>query len=232
MRAKHDHKYGIRDAVAAAFHWVCLTAQRQGAALAIRKIDYIPDPEHEGWYLAAWGEGIMKAGVAHVLPIPPRMVQHMAEKFERVTKDDSQWMLPSERGKDDIHVHRSSTLAVVKRLGARDTLQKRATAVDLLTANGIRWWTPHDIRRTITKVLDEAGIPGGASVVLAHDVTRTDKLDVETDASREQRVARITRLAYGSPQHLQLKRKAMLIWSDAVLDEYDRIKATWQPVEK
>lgn len=232
MQAKHDHKHGIRDGVAAAFHWVCLTAQRQGAALAIQKTDYIPDPENEGWYLAAWGEGIMKAGVAHVLPIPPRMVQHMAEKLELVNRVESQWLLPSERGKDDIHIHRSSTLAVVQRLGARDTLtKKRATAVDLLAANGIKWWTPHDLRRTITRVLDDAGIPGGASVVLAHEVKPSDKLDAEKEDSREQRIARITRLAYGGAQHLHLKRKAMTIWTDAVLDEYYRLKSEWQALE-
>jgi integrase len=175
----------------------------------------------------------MKAGVAHVLPIPPRLVRHMAEKFELVKNTGSQWLLPSERGEDDIHVHRSSTLAVVKRLGARDTLtKKRATAVDLLAANGIKWWTPHDLRRTITKVLDDAGIPGGASVVLAHEVRRTDKLDVEDDDSREQRVARITRLAYGGAQHLHLKRKAMAIWTDAVLDEYVRFKSEWEAADR
>lgn len=174
----------------------------------------------------------MKAGVAHVLPIPPRLVQHMAEKLELVKKSDSQWLLPSERGEDDIHVHRSSTLAVVQRLGARDTLtKKRATAIDLLAANGIKWWTPHDLRRTITRVLDDAGIPGGASVVLAHEVRRTDKLDTNDDGWQEQRIARITRLAYGGAQHLHLKRKAMSIWTDAVLDEYTKFKSEWQPME-
>ncbi|UWM76067.1 hypothetical protein N1937_02110 [Rhizobium sp. WSM4643] len=233
MQAKHDHKYGIRDGVAAAFHWVCLTAQRQGAALAIQKTDYIPDPDNEGWYLAAWGEGIMKAGIAHILPIPPRLAQHMATKLDQVKRPDSRWLLPSERGEEDIHIHRSSTLAVVQRLGARDTLtKKRATAVDLLAANGIKWWTPHDLRRTITRALDDAGIPGGASVVLAHEVRRTDNLDVENDDSREQRVARITRLAYGGAQHLHLKRRAMTIWTDTVLDEYDRLKSEWLPTER
>ncbi|OLP58117.1 hypothetical protein BJF93_05655 [Xaviernesmea oryzae] len=233
MQAKHDHKYGIRDGVAAAFHWVCLTAQRQGAALAIRRIDYVPDPENDGWYLAAWGEGVMKAGVAHVLPIPPRLVRHMASKLDQVGRPDSQWLFPSERGKNDIHVHRSSTLSVLKRLGARDALtKKRATAVDLLAANGIKWWTPHDTRRTITPVMDAAGIPGGSSVVLAHEVRRTDRLDVANDESREQHVARITRLAYGGAQHLHLKRKAMTVWTDTVLDEYDRLKREWQPLER
>ncbi|MBB2678941.1 UNVERIFIED_ORG: hypothetical protein GGI61_002501 [Rhizobium esperanzae] len=232
MQAKHDHKYGIRDGVAAAFHWVCLTAQRQGAALAIQKTDYVPDPENVGWYLAAWGEGIMKAGIGHILPIPPRLVRHMALKLDQVGRSDSQWLFPSERGAEDIHIHRSSTLAVLKRLGARDNLtKKRATAVDLLAANNIKWWTPHDTRRTITPVLDDAGIPGGSSVVLAHEVRRAGRLDGENDESREQRLARITRLAYGGAQHLHLKRKAMTVWTDAVLDEYDRLKAEWTPLE-
>lgn len=145
---------------------------------------------------------------------------------------ESLWLLPSERCEDDIHVHRSSTLAVVQRLGARDTLtKKRATAVDLLAANGIKWWTPHDLRRTLTKVLDAAGIPGGSSVVLAHEVRRIDRLDAENDDSREQRVARITRLAYGGAQHLHLRRKAMSIWTDALLDKFAQFKSEWQPVE-
>lgn len=55
--------------------------------------------------------------------------------------------------------------------------KKRETAVDLLAVNGIKWWTPHDLRRTITKVLDDAGIPGGASAILAHEIKQTDKLD-------------------------------------------------------
>lgn len=232
MDAKHDHKHGIRDGVAAAFHWVSLTAQRQGAALAIRRADYIPDPENEGWYLAAWGEGIMKAGVAHILPIPPRLAEHMAAKFALVGRPDSQWLFPSERGEEDIHIHRSSTLAVCQRLAARDTLtKKRKTAVDLFAANGIKWWTPHDLRTTITQTLDQAGIPGGASVVLAHEMRRTDKLDGEDDNSREQRIARITRLAYGGAQHLHLKRKAMLVWTDAVLDRVQELQSGWRPEE-
>lgn len=160
------------------------------------------------------------------------LVGHMAEKLQQVKRDDSRWLLPSERGKEDIHIHRSSTLAVIQRLGARDTLtKKRETAVDLLTANGIRWWPPHDLRRTITKVLVDAGIPGGASAILAHEIKQTDKLDVADEDWQEQRIARITRLAYGGAQHIHLKRKAMTIWADNVLDAYDRLKSEWRPRE-
>ncbi|MCF1491800.1 hypothetical protein GOZ83_13680 [Agrobacterium vitis] len=103
-------------------------------------------------------------------------------------------------------------------------MMKRETLIDLLATNGVKRQTPHDLRRTITKVLDEAGIPGGASVVLSHEVRRTENWTWKT-TSRAQRVAGITRLAYGGAQHLHLKRKAMAIWTDAVLDEYVRLKA-------
>ncbi|WP_165915013.1 hypothetical protein [Rhizobium sp. PP-F2F-G48] len=57
---------------------------------------------------------------------------------------------------------------------------------------------------------------------------------MEDDESREQRIARITRLAYGGAQHLHLKRKrkAMTIWTDAVLDEYVRMRSERKPVNK
>ncbi|MGV2102570.1 hypothetical protein [Rhizobium sp. 21-4511-3d] len=157
----------------------------------------------------------------------------MASKSEHIKKSESKWLFPSERGEKDIHIHRSSTLVVCQRLAARDTLTKhRATAVNPFAANGIKWWTPHDTRRSITQALDDAGIPGGASAVLAHEVRRTDKLDRHDDGWSEQRVARITRLAYGGAQHLHLKRKAMTVWTDAVLDEYMALKSNWTPADR
>lgn len=126
-------------------------------------------------------------------------------------------------GNDNIRIHRSWTLVAVKRLGARDTLMmKRETSVDLLTANGVKWWTPHDLRRTITMVLDEAGIPGGASVGTCSRGETRRQTGRGRRRVREQRIAQITRLAYGGAQHLNLKRKAMAIWTDAVPGEYVR----------
>ena len=77
------------------------------------------------------------------------------------------------------------------------------------------------------KTLDEAGIPGGASVILAHEVKEKEALAVTgTERQRadflRQRQAKVTQLAYGGAQHLALKREAIKVWCDAVLCEYAR----------
>jgi hypothetical protein len=91
----------------------------------------------------------------------------------------------------------------------------------------------HDMRRTITEVLEDHGIPAGSSAILAHELKASERL---TDASlsaenreelQKQAVAKITKLAYGGAQHLKIKREAMRIWTDAVLDEVVRLKGEW-----
>lgn len=74
-----DYKHGVRENVFAALWWLALTAQRTYAALHLRKVDFFPDPKRpdSGWYLASWSEDMMKAGKAHVLPIPPRLASYM-----------------------------------------------------------------------------------------------------------------------------------------------------------
>jgi integrase len=233
-----DAKYGIRHAVACAFWWIALTAQRQGAGLSLERVNFVPDPKNEGWYLAAWDAASMKGKVNHVLPIPPRVVEFMQPRLANIRREDSDWMFPSERGEDDIHVNRSSTLGVLKRLAAKDEIGKnREEAVDLLAAHGIKWWTMHDVRRTITEILEDHGIPAGSSAILAHELKASERL-ADTSLSAESReelqkqaVARITKLAYGGAQHLKIKREAMRIWTDAVLDEVERLKGEWVPKE-
>jgi integrase len=231
-----DSKYGVRDAVAAAFHWIALTAQRQSAGLSLEKLAFVPDDKNPGWYLAAWDADQMKGKVDHVLPIPPRLVAHMLPRLERAAREDSDWMFPSERGEGDKHINRSSTLGVLKRLSATDDLgKKREDAVDLLQLNGIRYWAMHDVRRSITETLEEHEIPAGSSAILAHELKASERLhgDLSADSREElqkQMVAKITKLAYGGAQHLKIKRQAMSIWVDTVLDEYERLKASWTPL--
>ena len=66
--------------------------------------------------------------------------------------------------------------------------------------------------------------------MLAHEM----KSDVEltltmTEQQRDdfmrQRVAKITNAAYGAAQYPKLKSEAMEIWTNALLDEYERQKA-------
>ncbi len=101
----------------------------------------------------------------------------------------------------------------------------------LLAEAGIDWWSPQDLRRAITKALDEAGIPGGASVILAHEVKEKEKEAMAVSATEGQRAdflsqrrTKVTQLAYGGAQHLAFKREAIKVWCDAVLNEYARQK--------
>ncbi|MHC2298978.1 integrase [Rhizobium mongolense] len=182
LPGRQDGKHGLRDNVYSAFCWLTMTCQRVEAALSLRRRDFYPDPNEPGWYLAAWGEGVMKAGKAHVLPVPPRAVEFMMPLLKAARHSNSDWAFPSERCTDqkEIHVNRSAPLAVVRRLGARDVLSKskgrEESAVDLLAENGILFWSPHDIRRSLTDCMDDAGIPGGASAILAHEITLSQGL--------------------------------------------------------
>jgi integrase len=229
-----DGKHGVRDNVYAAMWWLILTSQRTSAGLALQKVDFYPDPRDEGFYLAAWDEEAMKGKKTHVLPIPSRAVQHMLPLIEAAADHGSKWAFPSERGSDenDICISRTAVRQFIVRLQGRDPLMRgKDGARDLLGEAGVLHWTPHDLRRSITAVMDDAGIPGGASAVLAHEIKLSEHLgeDALTEAQREEwaanRMAKITKLAYGGGTFLKLKKSAMTIWTDAVLDAWEAINA-------
>lgn len=251
LPGRKDGKRGIRANVYAGLWWLTLTAQRTSAAIALKKIDFYPDPRDPDFYLAAWDDDIMKSGMTHVLPIPRRVVEHMKPLMELARDHGSIWVFPSERGEDgrDIHLNRSAVRQFLVRLDGRDPLvmqkwkaeveeAKKAgkkedipPPVSVMKNNGIPFWTPHDLRRSITAVMDDAGIPGGASAVLAHEVKLSDHLgeDALTEAQREEwlatRMAKITKLAYGGGGYLKLKKTAMTVWTDAVLDAWEALQA-------
>ncbi|MBX9455474.1 MAG: hypothetical protein KL863_05295 [Rhizobium sp.] len=240
LPGRDDYKHGVRENVYAAFWWLMLTAQRTYAALHIKRTDLFPDTRQPGWYIAYWGPDVMKAGKEHMLPIPPRVAQFLLPILDNIKREtESEWLFASERGSEenDITVNRSAVLGLLKRLAAKDIVARpkgstkiKPGCVDLMARAGVTWWTPHDSRRSITDVMDDEGIPGGASVVLAHEIKLTNGLneDALTEEQREEwlaaRMAKITKLAYGNAKHLKLKSKAMEAWTNAVLDEYERLK--------
>lgn len=245
---------GTKPGTLAGLWWLVLNAQRATAGLSILGHDVVPDPDHDGYMLAVWAEDVMKGGRAHVLPIPERAWKHVCRFRERNRNRDSQdWAFPSERdGKK--HATTSGVYRILYRLAGRDKVEQakpadwqprlkkdgapkkqpeRTDARDLLEEAGIAWWSMHDVRRTLTEFLDTQGIPGGASVVLAHEIEEREKMAATaTDREREdfarQRTARITRMAYGGAQYLNLKREALELWTMAVLDEYERQKSAAQ----
>lgn len=245
LPGRTDGKHGVRHNVFAALWWLVLTAQRTYAGLHIRHIGYFPDSERpgSGWYLANWSEDVMKAKKSHVLPIPPRVVKFMAPLVEAVkSHGNSEWLFPSERGDedDDKTVGRSGVRQCLQRLAANDPLSKdekgerKEGFIDLFAQLHIPWWTPHDLRRTIGVELDKAAMPGGHSVILAH------KIDAPKDSKTDKRradwlqlyVQDVTRKAYHDPLMMDLKSRAMLAWTNAILDRYEALHPTHRQIRK
>ncbi|TCA41731.1 hypothetical protein E0J16_34140 [Rhizobium pisi] len=252
-----EGKFGVGHNVLNALWWLALSAQRTTAGTRLRLVDFFPDPKRlgSGWYLAFWAEGETKNGKAFVLPVPPRAAGFLQERMAKAKRNgDSQWCFPSSqaRGKIeiDIPVDRNSPGGVTERMAVRDYPTKDKIAkelaknakwespyVDLLAENDIMYWSPHDVRRTIVEVLEEHGIPGGASAVLAHEVRLTDDLlFVDNARNREQylelRVSRVTKLAYGAGGFIPLKSKAMEVWTNTLIDRYEELHSTYRQARK
>lgn len=241
---------GVGHGTLSGLWWLVLTCQRANAGMSLLGHDVVDD-KVEGWKLAAWSKDVMKAGKAHALPIPTEaweMVDRFRSKGKHGT-ETQEWAFPSERKKGKVHVSASGVYRVLYRLAGRDELlqdvERERTKVipqrtgrrDLLAEAGIDWWSPHDLRRAITKALNEAGIPGGASVILAHEVDEKEAMGITaTERQRADflrlRQAKVTAMAYGGAQHLGLKKEAMRVWCDAVLGEYARQKGVKGDVKK
>lgn len=221
-------QHGVRDNVFAAFVWIVITSQRVAAALSLQYDDVRPwDAKgEEGWFQASWRDGVMKNRKRFVLPIPPRAANVLTIFMLTSKHIGSKWAFPSEDG-DDKQIDRNAPRLFLQRLAARDDRAKGdENAVDLLALNGIDYWSPHDVRRALTTAMEAWGIPGGASVVLAHtiDLGEPDKkmTDAQFEVWARNRVAKITGESYGDIQHLKLKGEAMLMWSDAVIDAWEK----------
>lgn len=242
---------GVGAGVLAGLWWIVLTCQRGDAALSLRSYNFVDDEQRgEGWKIAAWDAGQMKAGVAQILPIPPRaatIVEQIRQKAKNYGSEA--WCFPSDRDSEK-HATVSGVYRILYRLAGRDALiqkskepktirlksdgtprrqPERTPRKNLLEELGIAWWSAHDVRRTLQLTLDNAGIPGGASVILAHEMKMDINLTVsmseqQRDDFLKNRVARITSAAYGVAQYPRLKAEAMQIWTDVLLDEYEKQK--------
>ncbi len=217
--------YGVYPGTLAGLWWIVLCCQRAEAAMSLLPEHVVPDPENPGWMLAAWDETLMKGGKVHVLPVPAA-AWDLVDRIRQSNKkfDGSGFAFPSSR-KPGVHVTQSGAYSILYKLAGRDGVSKKSgESRDLLAECGIDWWSMHDVRRSLTKAMDDAGIPGGSSVVLAHEVKDERNLD-DGSENIAQRQARITRIAYGAAQNLALKRRAMEIWTSAVIGEYEQLSS-------
>ncbi|MGO7115612.1 hypothetical protein ACCS79_03770 [Rhizobium johnstonii] len=242
-------QHGLRDNIFTGLLWIILTCQRQEAGLSLRIARFVPWDQRDGWYTATWPADVMKGGLRFVLPIPPKMVEViLASRARSQNVEDSKWAFPSEDS-PDLHVSRSGTLGMIKRLSARDDFwrqldiaaKKKAKdegrpeeeadlpkRIDLLALNEIPYWTPHNVRNISSTFLDLSGIPGGASAILAHaiEIDESKKSQMSEDqheAWERDAIAKVTR-QYSDIQHLRLKAEAMLLWTDSVFQAWEKAR--------
>jgi hypothetical protein len=189
-----------------AFLWIVLTAQRTTAGTRLLCNDVrVAD---NGWLTVEWGYEIMKGKLEHGLPVPPRVVAAIPALQWR---ENRKWVFKSYL-EFETPVSSSAVSRVVSKLaGIRESKRRHE---DLLELNGIDYFSPHDLRRRLVKVLDKANLPVGASAILAHEIK---------DASPT------TQKHYSPLERMDLKKQAISIWTDTILDEVDRLKAEWKP---
>ena len=201
-----------------------LTGQRTGQIAETRRLSVeaiepdagVPGP---GWRAVTWDERAMKEDRPFVLPLPPAAWYAV----DRVLAEDpgrleSEWMFPSMRGGG--HVGQGALNALLYRLrGKRVTgsTVKARPMVDYFGIHGIRPWTLHDVRRSITTFLSDQRLGGAASAILDHEAGVTDD-------ERDRRSA-VTRLHYDRSQRIALKSEGMALWVDAIMGAYAREKA-------
>ncbi|MEQ9068024.1 MAG: tyrosine-type recombinase/integrase, partial [Gimesia chilikensis] len=130
-----------------AFKFICFTTQRQGSGLQLRSSALT---DIDGGKLAVWKS--MKGGREFALPIPQRVISEIPPLQDTKGRN----FVFKSFLKHETPVSRSATYGVVKKLNQNGLFER----------NDILYFSPHDMRRTLVEVLDDAGMPAGASAVL------------------------------------------------------------------
>lgn len=201
----------------AALWALVMTGQRTGALGRTRRDGVIEMPDRPGWAVWTWTgvemKGGRKASRPHALPVPPEALAAIA----RCGADtDSRFLFPSRV--DGKSVTPAGFTQFFYRLEGKTKAGKggKLTARpegDLFARYGIRVWTPHDVRRSLATFLDDEGLGGAGSAILAHSRGK---------GSEEERTEDITRRVYAKAQRLELKARGMERWVPHVLAAYQR----------
>ncbi len=220
---------------------VALTAQRTGALLQMR-LDRLFEPpdigrdlpdcmELTGWQIANWNSGEMKGGKdggrPHSLPIHPEALK-ILHRFHKEACKDSDWMFPAANPKKSVtpsalnqlmyrlqgRVYDHTVKQKPQRKGKPGPKPKpKKERPDLFKEYGIRPWTLHDARRTLTTFLDERRLGGAATAILGHK-TSTSRID------EREKLAPVTEQHYNRSQKIGLKAEGMALWVNALLKAY------------
>ena len=229
--AEHHRSLGSTDqqtdpGMLAAMWALVLTGQRTGALGRTRRDGIIAMPARPGWQVWTWTGAEMKGGRSasrpHALPVPPEAVA----AIDACGADPaSPFLFPSRiAGK---HVTPAGFTQFFYRIEGKEKDGKGGSLIqrplgDLFKRYGIRRWTPHDARRTLSTFLDDEQLGGAGSAILAHSKDKSE-------AREEARVEDITRRVYAKAQRLPLKAAGMEAWVPHVLAAYERERRRWDP---
>ncbi|CAA2155418.1 hypothetical protein MBRA_01062 [Methylobacterium brachiatum] len=221
------------DSTLAALWAIVLTAQRLSALVGTRRTTTRDWDERPGWRVWTWtavemkgpgGAGKKKAKPKpHGLPIPPAALAALA----RFGVDrSSTFLFP---GRDPRRAVTASAMTGLfdrlkgKAKGAREGGLTVRPEGDLMERYGIRHWTPHDVRRTLSSLLDMERLGGSGSAILAHTKARANG----DDGGERELPAAITLRHYIHSQRMDLKALGMDAWVAAVMEAYAREKAAF-----
>jgi integrase len=209
----------VSGATIAALWLLAFTAHRREATVSVARGELIEDVRAgDGWGILYRPPHVMKGRREHVLPIPPSAMAILRPIIEE--KTNSNWLFPAARlAKDgsEVHLHGSAINKLLLRLRGHDEKSRAAGVPDLLTLAGVTVpdWSPHDLRRTLSTLVEDWTTRGDAvSAAIDHEGRGAGQATQETAARG---AAAITRTAYSQSQRLLLKRIAMEPWCDAVV---------------
>jgi integrase len=235
FRSLADGEHETYPGTVGALWGVALTAQRTGGFLQLQ-LDRLFDPPKndrglKGWSVANWTEDEMKGGRdggrPHSLPLPPDALK-ILRRYHTESGGDSKWMFS---GRDpEKHISQAALNLLMHRLQGRvydHTVRQKPARKgksgpkpkpkkerpNLFDIYGIRPWTLHDTRRTLTTFLDDRRLGGAATAILGHK-TDHDRVD------ERERMASVTEQHYNRSQRIGLKAEGMALWVKALLAAY------------
>lgn len=218
---------------------VALTGQRTGGFLQLRWDRLFDPPTTErklkGWKVVNWTDEEMKGGRdggrPHSLPLPPEALEILA-RYHAESGGKSDWMFT---GRDpERHVTQAALNLLMYRLQGRvydHTVKQKPSRkgkpgpkpkpvkarTNLFELYGIKPWTQHDVRRTLTTFLDDNRLGGAATAILGHK-TDHDRVD------ERERMASVTEQHYNRSQRIGLKAEGMALWVRTLLSVYAKEK--------
>ncbi|MCA1474142.1 hypothetical protein [Bradyrhizobium sp. NBAIM08] len=247
-----DGEHDIYPGTLGALWGVALTGQRAGALTKLRTNRLFPTDKQyrklKAWKIANWTSEEMKGGRdggrPHSLPIPPEALK-IVYRYHREAGAESPWMFPARS--PDKHVGKSSLDQLIYRLQGKvfdHTVRQKPDREgkpgpkprplkirpNLFEQFGIRPWTPHDCRDTITTFLDDRKLGGAASAILGHKQPKQRN----SDSSREERerLAPVTEQHYNHSQRIRLKAEGMAPWVKTLLSAYNREQRRFQAASR